>query len=383
LADTGVIFQAGERRSARVESLRALAALAVVSGHIYGSAHAFGPVVTSSYARRVVYGGGFGVFLFFVLTGYLLFWPFVKEGFGHAGGRVDLRAYARNRALRILPLYYAVVVVMMVAQEHGGTPGKWLAFLIFSENFSRSTLRQVDGVLWSLVIELQFYLLLPLLAALLLRLSRRSLRRAALLLAIVGAAGLAFRLAVVNFSSAPDPRLQYSLPSTFMFFTAGMLLAMLRLGLERRRLRWAPGADVLLLASVPLWGLSFYRYAWTPLCALAAALMVGACVLPLRPGPLVRALGARWLAAIGVASYSLYLWHFPIVTHLSKSGTLGGRVGLSYLTLVPLTLAVACASYMAIEAPFLRLRRRWAASAPAHVDDAAELAPEPLPETPG
>jgi peptidoglycan/LPS O-acetylase OafA/YrhL len=124
---------------------------------------------------------------------------------------------------------------------------------------------------------------------------------------------------------------------------------------------------------MPLWCLAFYRYAWTPLCAPAAALMVAACVLPLRAGPLVRALGAKPLAAVGVVSYSLYLWHFPIVTHLSRSGPVFGSVALSYLTLVPLCLAVAFVSYAAIEAPFLRLRKRWAASAPAQ--DQAPVGP--------
>jgi peptidoglycan/LPS O-acetylase OafA/YrhL len=88
--------------------------------------------------------------------------------------------------------------------------------------------------------------------------------------------------------------------------------------------------------------------------------MVAACVLPLRPGRLVRALEWKPLAAVGVVSYSLYMWHFPLVVHLTSAG----HMLRSFVLLVPLSLAVACVSYFAIEAPFLRLRRRWAPSAP-------------------
>jgi peptidoglycan/LPS O-acetylase OafA/YrhL len=362
------IDQAGEQRSTRIESLRAMAALGVVVSHIYGAAFAFGPTVYRSFWHRVLLGGGFGVWLFFVLSGYLLFWPFAKRLYGD-GGPIDLRSYALNRALRILPLYYVAVVVFMLAYQHGGTAGQWWRFLLLAENFSTSTLQKVDGVMWSLTIELQFYVLLPPVAWLLARAAARSARRAALLLGLAGLASLALRIHFVPAIGEPHPLWKFSLPTTFFFFVAGMLLALGRVGWERRAPRWSQGAlgraDVWLLASVPLWTICFWRYSLHPLAALAAALMVAACVLPLRQGRLVRALEWRPLAAIGVASYSLYLWHFPIVAHLSKSGPLFGSLALSYLALVPLCVAVAFVSYAAIEAPFLRLRKRWAASAPA------------------
>src|SRR3954453_824914 len=105
----GRIEQAGEQRSARIESLRALAALGVVVSHVYGATFAFGGTLYASFPHRVLFGGGDGVWVFFVLTGYLLFWPFASKIY--RGGTLDLRRYAFNRALRILPLYYAAVVV--------------------------------------------------------------------------------------------------------------------------------------------------------------------------------------------------------------------------------------------------------------------------------
>src|SRR3954454_1054035 len=102
------VDQAGERRSARIESLRALAALGVLVGHAYGWAHGFGADIYSSYLGRVLLSGGFGVFLFFALSGYLLFLPFARQSYG-SGGPISLRRYAINRALRVLPLYYVVI----------------------------------------------------------------------------------------------------------------------------------------------------------------------------------------------------------------------------------------------------------------------------------
>src|SRR2546423_3037352 len=105
------IDQAGEERLARFESLRALAALGVVVGHAWGIHQAFGAGAYRTFPERIVTGGGYGVFVFFALSGYLLFRPLARAAFG-GGERVDLAGYARNRALRILPLYYAVVAIL-------------------------------------------------------------------------------------------------------------------------------------------------------------------------------------------------------------------------------------------------------------------------------
>src|SRR4051794_38574146 len=122
------VVQAGEQRSAAVESLRAVAALGVMVAHAWGFAHGFGPSAADDPVGRIVFGGGFGVFLFFALTGYLLFWPFVRRSFGD-GSPVDLGRYALNRALRILPLYFVSVAVVLLFFESGGTAGQWLRFL--------------------------------------------------------------------------------------------------------------------------------------------------------------------------------------------------------------------------------------------------------------
>jgi peptidoglycan/LPS O-acetylase OafA/YrhL len=366
------VLQAGERRIARVESLRALAAAGVMIGHAWGVAHDYGRDASDGYLERIVFGGGFGVFLFFALSGYLLYWPFVRRDFG-GGDRISLRTYARNRVLRILPLYYVAIVLLLLVQEDGGTREQWWRFLSLSENFSAATVGTVDGALWSVVVELHFYALLPLLAIAVARVARASLARAAVLLLAVGAASLAAWLALVTFADAPSPVWRYNLPATFFFFVPGMWLALLRLKLERDgRPAWldgiAGGSLAWVAASAAVWLVVFVDYRLTPVAAVAAFLAVGACVLPLRSSVALRALEWRPLVALGVASYSLYVWHSRVLASLDTQPALA----------IPAAIVVAFVSYRLVELPFLRLRRRWStASAPIEPATPAAAAPAP------
>ena len=343
------VDQAGEQRLARLESLRALAALGVLVGHVWGARHAFGATGTDDLLGRTIFGGGYGVFVFFALSGYLLFRPLANAVFD--GERVDLRRYAINRLLRTLPLYYVVVFVLLVVQEGGGTFGQWWRFTTLTENLFPSTVLTVDGPIWSLLVELQFYALLPLVAVGLARLARGSRRDAAVLLLVAGAGGAVLRIYLLNHRHVGDPRIVYSLLTTAFFFVPGMLLALAR----DVRLRGPLGSgDVWLLASIPVWLFVFDDYSRTAWAAVASFLVVGGAALPLRHGPLVRALDWRPLALVGVASYSLYLWHLPIVIAMERHGAL--------LWAVPVSLLVAFVSYRMVEEPFLRLRRRWSSS---------------------
>jgi peptidoglycan/LPS O-acetylase OafA/YrhL len=341
------VDQAGEQRLARIESLRALAALGVLAGHAWGAHYGFGPDASRNLAARTIFGGGFGVFVFFALSGYLLYRPLANATF--SGERIDLRRYAINRVLRTLPLYYAVVVVLLLVQEGGGTWRQWLAFGTLTENLFRSTALTVDGPIWSLIVELQFYALLPFVAFGLAWIARRSRRNAAAILVVAGLAGAYARHRLL-YGHTADPRVTYSILTTAFFFVPGMLLALVR----DVRLPGALGrSDVWLVASLPLWLWIFDDYGRTSWAAVASFLVVGGIALPLRQGRLARALDWRPLALVGVASYSLYLWHLPIVDALTPGAV---------LVSVPLSLLVAFASYRLVEAPFLRLRRRWSSS---------------------
>ena len=372
-AERGVaVAQAGELRSARLESLRAIAALAVLEGHVYGSSVGYGSRAYDSWWHRTLLGGGFGVYLFFALTGYLLYLPFVREGFG--GGRpVDVLRYARNRALRILPLYYAVAITYLAVFHQPANV--WATFLLFGENFRASTVGQVDGPMWSLVVEILFYVLLPFLAAAVARVSRRSLARAAAVLSLLGGAGGVYRWVGYLHAPHPGPLVQYNLPANFYFFVPGMLLALAKVSAEARGNLRLPGLRgsgwTWLVGAAVCWALVFDHYNWDLLCGIGAALVVGACVLPRSASAPVRALELRPLAGLGIASYSLYLWHLPIVTAMAPV-SVGGFLGHLALDSA-ICVSVAVLSYRLIEAPFLKLRRRWGDTA------SGSLIPAPAP----
>ncbi len=365
------VTQAGERRSARIESLRAIAALSVVVSHSYliagqGWAGGFGDV-----RNRLVLAGGFGVDLFFVLSGYLLFWPFARAAFV-TGEKLDLRRYAVNRALRILPLYYVVIAVLLVLQHGGGSAHQWLRFATFTQNFDNSTLGTVDFPMWSLAVEMEFYLALPLIAWAVIRPARGSLGRSAAGLGVLFAASLALRQTVVwGHTDSGAALWRGSLASLLFFFVLGMGTALARIALERRG-RTLPLSASALIATAPLlWLLSAWHYRWELTAGLASVCLLAACVLPARPGRLVSVLDLRPLVGVGVVSYSLYLLHVPIQLAIAGVGLTAGDgrpapVGQSIATLVlvavvgvPLCIALAAASYRLVEAPFLRLRRSW------------------------
>jgi peptidoglycan/LPS O-acetylase OafA/YrhL len=304
------------------------------------------------------------VFLFFALSGYLLFWPFAERDFG-TGSPVSLRRYALNRVVRILPLYYVAVIALLVAQERIGSFSQWWHFMLLAENFSNATIGTVDGVLWSLVVEVHFYLLLPLLAWACAAVARGSKARAALLLAGLGAASLTLWLIVML--PVPTDRLsRYNLPATFFYFVPGMLVALLRLHWREhppRLPRLVASSDAWLVAAGVIVLVMFTDYRWGPVVIVASFLAVGACVLPLRRGRLLEVLELRWLAAVGVISYSLYVWHFPLQTHLVSIDGFPRSVPGIFTITIPLSLLAAAVSYRFVEAPFLRLRRRWSAAA--------------------
>jgi len=353
----GGINQAGEIRSARVESIRALAALGVLCSHSLVDGFRNDPIIFQGW-HRFVQAGGFGVFVFFSLSGYLLFRPFVRAGWGE-GRDLSLRQYAINRAVRILPLYYTVYLVYVLVRQHGGTFHVWWRFLLVFPNYDTQTLRLVDGGMWSIVVEVEFYLLLPLLAWGLAKLCGRSLGRAAALLFAVGVGTLVLRLVTVTLADAPSRPWQHSLPATFVFFVPGMLLAMLQHGLrDRAPDQWRgllARSDAWIGAAVVLFLVVAYRYNLEALLLVGSFLLLGGAVLPLRPGLLNRVLDWRPLAVLGTASYSLYLWHGPIVLGLSNHLHFWPLLLVSLVICIPLALV----SFRVIETPFLRLRRRW------------------------
>jgi peptidoglycan/LPS O-acetylase OafA/YrhL len=305
-----------------------------------------------------MYTTGNGVFLFFALSGYLLFLPFARHYWGDLA-RPKLGRYFLNRAVRILPLYYAATIVYLIV--FGATISQWAHFTTFTQDFYSTSFMRFDGPMWSVVAEVFFYLALPVVAWALGTASRRSIPSGFLLLA-----GLGFVLYVVrgHLDATGDRLWDYSPLTNAMFFVPGMALALFECANPRRWLVKLPEiakrSDVWICAGVAVWAYHAYVFPrHDELLAVASLLVLGGCALPFRDGLAVRCLEWRPLALLGIASYSLYIWHDPIVKALS-SIVPGGFVGLLAVSLVA-CIAVSAVSYLMVERPFLELRRSWSA----------------------
>ena len=354
-----VLDQAGEARSARIEALRALAALGVLVGHAWGWSQDYGAGAYETGLARALLAGGFGVFLFFALSAYLLFLPFARATWGN-GPPVSLRRYARNRVLRVLPLYYVVVATYLVLVGDG-LRDEWWRFALLLESFSPETVAKVVPPVWSLVVEIHFYLLLPILAAVLRLVAGRSLGRAVACVLVLTAGLWVVRLLTVT-TADPTAVWRYSLPATACFFGPGLLLALLVVAWERRRPGWTARGVlaepvIWVLVSAVLTALVVRRFQWDGLLMPACFLLLGACVLPLRSERGLALLSWRPLGVVGLASYSLYLWHEPIVRLLHQQAGLPDGFPALLLASAAASIAVALVSYRLVEVPFLRLRR--------------------------
>lgn len=361
------VSQAGEPRTARIESLRGLAALGALVTHVFGGLSVHEPNSPEVVLERAATTIGLGIFVLFALTGFMLFRPFARHLSGQ-GRPVDLRWYARNRLLRILPLYYAVLTVLLIVQHDGGSFDQWWRFATFSQNFFTSTINTVDGPMWSLAVEMQFYLLLPLLALGLSRVRGRPMRAAWLVVLALGAGSLTYAILLQQLDVS-DLRLRLNLAAMFVYFAAGMALALVSLEWDAR---WAPrlprrfaGTGSWLVASAVLWSATAFDYSYSIyVMPVVGFLVMGACVLPLRQDRLIRVLDCRPVALIGLTSYGIYLWNLPVVERLADVGLAYRSAALLASSVVICCLISAC-SYRVVEVPFLRLRRRWAGRQPA------------------
>jgi peptidoglycan/LPS O-acetylase OafA/YrhL len=366
-----------------LDAVRALGAACVVATHVgfYTGRTLHGP-----FAATIARGDA-GVALFFVLTGFLLFRPYVVAA--HTGRpRPATASYLRRRALRILPAYWLVVLVCMALLPAIGATAP------LSDLVHHLTLTQIYGLgiqhtgltqAWSLCVELSFYLLLPLLARLvLLRRGSRWTYGVLLGLALVGAAWNPYVVA----TDTLDVRIVGQwLPGFLDWFVAGMLLALIQVQGRSapswtRRLHdvaaspgtcWAAAVAVFAIATSPVAGPAAIRGdidAPTPssvllknlLYLLAAALVVLPLVLGRQDvGVVRRAISGRVGRFLGEISYGVFLWHLAVLeayVRVRHQPLFTGSWVVTFVLVWGLTLPVAWASYRFVERPLMTWRRR-------------------------
>lgn len=380
-----------------VEGLRGLAATAVLLSHVHlygaptGEAYDLGPL--DVLART---GGTAGVVLFFTLSGFLLYRPFVAALLS-GSSRPRVRDYLRRRLLRVLPGYWFALLgaglvlrttylppLQVEGRSLAAEPGVLLANLLLLQGYSPSTSATGIGPAWSLVVEMAFYLVLPLLAALAAALAGRTAagrRRpwlAALapagVLLLVGQAGWQLAHALPagpygTWAGSWHAVVARSFLAHAGVFAAGLVLAVLHTAVVRGDLRlprrWRAACaltawSVLLPALLAFDRGRLSENTATLAFSVSAAALLALVVLPRSsPSVTVRLLACRPLAAWGLVSYGVFLWNEPVVWLLRRQGwTSSGHDGfaLALLGVLVVSGALAALSWRLVERPALASR---------------------------
>lgn len=352
--------------------LRGLAAIWVMLLHLWLLAVAPPVVVLGVDLTALFSCGMLGVDLFFVLSGFLLGLPFLAWIDGRRPFP-DLIVFFKRRCLRVLPPFYAQLLILTV----GGylVSGAWpidakqlLAYLSMEFLLYPDIGPLLNGVWWSLPVEWHFYLLLPLLAWLLFH------ARAWLVVTLVMVWVVSFRLLAYDrlFSGQPSDLIWWTtvmhLPARLDQFLFGVLAAWAHLRRPAGRSAWPAAALVAGLAGLALLVAELGRrgnvldtadvpwmfFHWTLIGIPMALIVYGAAAGGRLAGFLFE---GRLLAFLGRISYSLYLWHGIVFVVAYRTGfsQWPPAAGLARLALwlVPVVIAVAWLSYRLTERPFL------------------------------
>lgn len=355
-----------------LEGMRGFASVGVLITHVAfqtGAAH--DAIIGRVWARLDL-----AVALFFALSGFLLWRSHAAAARG-IGRRPSTVRYFVSRGSRILPAYWVVVIlVLWLLPGAGGGWSVWWSNLLLLQVFVPLTLTEGLTQLWSLSVEIAFYVLLPLLALLVVRLRGPAARfRIPLLLA---ASVLALAWAWVPVPTPDHINHTNWLPGFVPWFAAGMILAELVTGPEtwvhrlaaRRRLMGAVAVVAFALAATPLAGPQTLTdlAAWEYCNKIAlGAIMSFALLAPLTLAPRKhhRILASTLSLAVGRWSYGLFLWHLAVMSIVFPVFGLPQFAGHFWFVLVVtlvLSLAIASASYALVEEPARAAFQRWDAA---------------------
>ncbi|HLI44960.1 MAG TPA: acyltransferase [Acidimicrobiales bacterium] len=362
-----------------LDGVRALAILGVIAYHL-GAGWAS--------------GGFLGVDLFFVLSGFLITSLLLEEK--EAEGRLHLGAFWGRRARRLLPGLLLMLVALGAFYSLAG-PGplvdlgqvrgdavatvlyvaNWHLLLAHQSYFDQFAAPSPLQHTWSLGIEEQFYLLWPLALAGVLALSRGRWRWSGGLLAAAGACASAIWMAVLASGGASTNRLYYGTDTRAFDLLTGAVLAFAVAARPQprergRRILGVAGPTCLLALLVFWWraggggangapGRAMFEWGFL-VCALLAAVVL-ADARQERLSPLGRVLALAPLRFVGVISYELYLWHWPVICELTPARLGFGGAALDSVRL-GVTLALAAGSFYLVDQPIRRgaLRRLPAAA---------------------
>jgi peptidoglycan/LPS O-acetylase OafA/YrhL len=382
-----------------LDSMRAIAFMSVLAAHtaFFAGFAADGSTLRPYFARLDV-----GVRIFFLISAFLLYRPFVAARLGDEQPPL-LRAYAWRRFLRVAPAYWLALCVIGLWL---GAPGvfTWAhapLYFGFAHVYDTDTLT-VTGLpqAWSLCVEVAFYAFLPLYAALLRRL-RGGLRTELVAAAVLFCVGLAYKLWVFSMGPLEDRSLlpwHFALPEYLDYFAIGMALAAVSVAGERGRLvqfvgrrpwlAWLGAALLFVVVSKGIGLTGGVHDDVTEARYLARHYLYGAIalgvLLPAVFGDPDRGLIRRLLAWppllwVGLVSYGAYLYHFAFLEQLQKWDFGSVANDVSPYVWFPVTLAgalvIAAVSWYCFERPLLSFKRL----VPARRVERGEATLEPVP----
>ena len=356
-----------------IDGLRFIAILSVVFLHCYaeflnrmatgatpgqnGSGHTTFPAGMDNEhgLLRLLWHGGYGVGVFFAISGFILAWPFAKQHL-QAGRIVNLRFYFLRRLTRLEPPYIVVLLIRSILLVAAGLHTvhfvlvHLIASIFYVHNIAFGIASRIEAASWSLEMEIQFYCLAPFLTQIY-RIPRAWLRRGLLISVIAGAAPL--QRAFLPGWYGPDNAgaFMLSILSSIQFFLVGLLVADLYVdGWERipRTWRWD-------FVCVPLWILMFwlqphgFRFI-APL--ILPIVFVGA----FKGSVVPRVLRNPLITTVGGMCYSIYLTHRTVIFTLQA---ILARFHLHFWTwltaslilVAPASMVVGAAYFLAIERP--------------------------------
>jgi peptidoglycan/LPS O-acetylase OafA/YrhL len=356
---TKTVYQRAERVSINwqdgIEVLRGIAAMCVVLFHCVGLL----PWNVSGTPFSIFGVGWLGVDLFFAISGYVITASAIRQK-----DRPDYTTYFwRARLARILPLYYFTTAVFLLAVSSAAldkdAPFQIVSHLFLVHNFFQGAAFSINGVTWSLSVELQFYVLAFFIVPLIARADRAALMAG--YLALVGGV-LAYRFAcwywLRNMGASDDAfiHLFSQVPALIDSFALGGLICMLKLSRPSRAqtVLLAFLASGLLMAIYFIYDANATRYwASLPMTVLFRSLVaLFAGVVLLLTMSIRKSIVWRPMLELGKISYGIYLWHLIVLYLVQRHVPLKGTAAV--LAIIATTLVLAKLSHLAIEMPFMR-----------------------------
>lgn len=352
-------------QSKHIKTFDAVRAMAIILVFLY---HA-GYLLTYSkngfidWYRLVNKSGTVGVSVFFILSGFLLFYQMYKKK--EALTAIEVKEYIKKRLLRILPLYYFSIFFIVLFLRHDILfAADGLRSIIYNLLFIRgingtgwlggSTI-PINPVYWSLVIEMHFYLLLPIFYYIFYKYKKI---RWFFLLAL---AGLAYRIFLVILVKSPSMQFLRLTPANFDFFALGMLGAYLYVNrgkwfefVSKKYIQWL--ALILFVVFMYFYDLEFYptvAYVFAPVFLSLIVVFGMLSFLGNEQSFLAKIVTCSPMLFIAKISFSIYIWHAIVI---NKVGGLPLSNDLKFVLNVAITLVVSTLTYYVIEAPFLKLK---------------------------